>query len=346
MPAHFLLTATARNFTLEDLEGMTEARARDYFARCRWGDEGTQVCPECGTIDKHYWIRTRKQWRCKEIACGRFFSVTSGTKFADHKLPLRKILKAALIFAANVKGISASALARQINVAYQTAFVLLHKLREGIAEECSPAQLDGIVHMDGAHVSGRLRKPRVKEPTNKAQARDRVDVAANPTHRNRRIVMVMRTVSPEKGKGAVRTVVEVTRGETAEIAAALAKKYIKRDATVHTDEHPAYSGFMARYDHETVNHSTHFSSDAGVSNNQAESYFARMRRMVIGQVHRVTPRYMVSYAREVAWREDNRRMPPSVLVKDLVKASLRRAARDWCGYWQRKRRRTEDIFEP
>ncbi|WP_436315825.1 transposase [Variovorax sp. LjRoot84] len=63
----------------------------------------------------------------------------------------------------------------------------------------------------------------------------------------------------------------------------MAKKYIVRDAQVHTDEHPAYAEFMARYEHRTVNHSTEFSTDDGVSNNQAESYFSRMRRMVMSR---------------------------------------------------------------
>ncbi|CAN7646514.1 hypothetical protein LJR084_005091 [Variovorax sp. LjRoot84] len=108
---------------------------------------------------------------------------------------MRTILRAILIFAANVKGISACALSRQLGVTYQTAFVLLHKIRESIVDATPDTQLDGIVHMDGAHVSGRVRKPRVKKPATKTQARDRIDVSANPTHPNRRIVMVIREVA-------------------------------------------------------------------------------------------------------------------------------------------------------
>jgi hypothetical protein len=343
---HFLLSKASRDFTLAHVDGMTRLQVHNWFVTARWGNEGVQVCPECGTIDRHYWIRTRWQWRCKDVACGRFFSVTSGTKFADHKLPLKYILRAMLIFVANVKGISACSLARQLGVAYQTGFVLLHKLREAITDSAPRDQLDGLVHVDGAHVSGRARKPRVKVPTNEAQARDRIDVAANPTHPNRRIVIVMRKVSENRGIGGLRTIVEVTRGETAQVARALAKKYIAKGAKVHTDEHPAYGEFQARYEHETVNHSTHFATDEGVSNNQAESYFSRMRRMVIGQVHRVTPRYMVDYAREIAWREDHRRSSPSILARSLAQASLSHPCRDWTGYWQGNKRAEEDLFEP
>ena len=141
-------------------------------------------CPECGEKGVHYWIKTRWQWRCKDVACGRFFSVTSGTKFADHKLPLKKILMAMLIFCANVKGISACSLARQLGVAYQTGFVLLHKLRESIIENSSSVPLEGLVHIDGAHVSGRIRKPRVKTPATKRHE-------SSPTNTPARIGMAM-----------------------------------------------------------------------------------------------------------------------------------------------------------
>lgn len=351
MAAHFLLMPVGRNFSLKDIDGMTEARARALFARCRWGSETEQVCPDCGTIDSHYWIKSRKQWRCKDVACGRMFSVTSGTVFADHKLPLRTILHAIHIFVSNVKGISALAMSRHLGVAYSTAFVLVHKIREAVThaqEQEKKQQLEGLVQVDGAHVSGRIRKPRVKKKASKTQARDRIPKEANPFHPNRRIVMVMRQVSPTPGVGATRTVVQVVRAEDSAIARALAKKYISKTATVMTDEHPAYGDYMARYKHLTVNHSIEFSTDDGVNNNQAESFFARMRRMVIGQAHRVTPKYMYEYMSEIAWREDNRRAPPFAQSRDIMKwiSRLTPDASSWKGYWQGKRRQDEVLFVP
>jgi hypothetical protein len=254
-----------------------------------------------------------------------------------------------LIFCANVKGISACALSRQLGVAYQTGFVLLHKLRESLVEaaELANAQpLDGMVQIDGAHVSGRLRKPRKKVYASKTQARDRIGFADNPTHPNRRIVMVLRQLSDEPGAGAIRTIVHVVQAENEVTAQALTRQYVKKGASIMTDEHPAYSTLMARYEHDTVNHSTEFSTDAGVNNNQAESYFSRMRRMLIGQLHRVTPLYMNEYAIEVAWREDMRRASPSLQVKTLLGLTQRSKSRWFCGYWQRKHRGHEIIFVP
>jgi transposase-like protein len=67
---------------------LSDDDAFQMFKEARWPN-GEAVCPECGTLE-HYWLRTRKQWRCK--SCNHTFSVTSGTIFASHKLPLRVYL--------------------------------------------------------------------------------------------------------------------------------------------------------------------------------------------------------------------------------------------------------------
>ncbi len=63
------------------------------------------------------------------------FTVTSGTLFAFHKLPLRMYLAAIAIFCNEVKGKSMLALSRDLGVQYKTAFVLAHKMREAMAAE-------------------------------------------------------------------------------------------------------------------------------------------------------------------------------------------------------------------
>lgn len=346
MAGHFLLSPSARNFTIKTVEKMSAEKVHALFAEIRWGGNGKQTCPMCSTINNHYYLKSRRQWRCREKGCCTTFSVTSGTKFADHKLSLKMILMGMVLYTTNVKGISASAMSRTLGVAYMTAFTLLHKLRESIMENADKTELDELVHIDGAHVSGRKRKPRVKVRNAKYQARDKLPFSDDDQHANRRIVMVMRQVDPSGGTGSIRTIVEVVRAENAEWAKKLAKEYIKSGATVMTDESPAYSEFMARYNHQTVNHSNMFSTDEGVNNNQAESFFARMRRMVIGQVHRVTPKYMLDYVSEVAWREDVRRTPTSVQVRGLLGMSLKKRSKWWRGYWQGYHRAEEIMFVP
>ena len=42
--------------------------------------------------------------------------------------------------------------------------------------------------------------------------------------------------------------------------------------------------------------------------NQAESFLSRLRRMVDGQHHHVSPQHLHQYAAHAAWMEDHRRL--------------------------------------
>lgn len=343
---HFLQSPDARNFSVEEVMKMSDQEVFDLFVRMRWGTDGTQACPSCGVIAQHYFVRVRKQWRCRDVACGASFSVTSGTKFADHKLPLRKILLALVLYVTSVKGISASQLQRQLNTHYTTAFTLLHKLRETIIEHRDTRQVEGTVHVDGAHFGGRARKPRFKSKKSKTQLRARVGRTAFPQHPNRRIVMAIRQLSKFRGLGATRTIVEIVPAEDDAHCSKLGSTYIKPDSVVMTDESPAYTRYSwLNFNHKTVNHSREFSTPEGVSNNQAESFFTRTRRMIVGQIHRITPKYLFDYMSEAAWREDYRRATPKWMVEELLRMSLRTGQSQWWrGYCQGHHRLTEILF--
>ena len=183
MSQHFLLSAKARTLSVCRVMEMTDVEAFGVFKALRWGKDEDISCPCCGTLGHHYFQRTRKTWRCKD--CGHTFSVTSGTIFAFHKLPLRIYLTAIAIFANAVKGISASQLMRDLGVEYKTAFVLMHKIRESLIEQRTMEKLDGEIHMDGAYVNGHIR------PKNKKV--DRIDRRlAKHQKPTKRCVFVMR----------------------------------------------------------------------------------------------------------------------------------------------------------
>ena len=93
-------------------------------------------------------------------------SITSGTLFASHKLPLRCYLAAIAIFCNEVKGKSALALSRDLNVSYKCAFVLLHKLREAMAEELKGRMIGGdgeVAEVDGGYFGGYIKPANYRE---------------------------------------------------------------------------------------------------------------------------------------------------------------------------------------
>jgi transposase-like protein len=113
-----------------------DEEAETVFIRLRWADnDGNAYCPHCGCTIVYSCRRPNgaPRWRCK--ACRKDFSVTSGTLFAFHKLPLRSYLLAIAIFCNEVKGKSMLAMSRDLGVQYKTSFVLAHKMREAMASE-------------------------------------------------------------------------------------------------------------------------------------------------------------------------------------------------------------------
>jgi hypothetical protein len=67
-----------------------------------------------------------------------------------------------------------------------------------------------------------------------------------------------------------------------------------------------------------------------------ESYFARLRRMVRGQHHFVSPKYLYQYANHAAWLEDNRRNSNGTNAVELIGMAMAHGvSRAWKGYWQR-----------
>ena len=335
MSQHFLLSAQARDLSLTKVACMTDEEAWDTFVRLRFGEDGTQFCPCCGCINNHFFIKTRKQWRCKD--CGHTFSVTSGTIFSNHKLPVKVLLLAVALFVHSAKGMSALQLSRNLDVQYKTAYVLFQKLRDALWRTRDTSPLQGEVEMDGGYFHSYVR------PKNKK--RDRVDRRLrhnlNPMKRS---ILVMRERG-EAGEGSRRTIIEVIKKENEKDILALTKKYVHPGVTIFADEHPGYTGLASRHPVRQVNHQEEYSADDGTNENQAESYFSRMRRLMIGQIHKCNPKYLIFYGQEIAWREDTRRQSCSSLFEDLMKRCLSiRPSKMWGNYWQGNHLQGDTLF--
>lgn len=106
-------------------------------------------------------------------------------------------------------------------------------------------------------------------------------------------------------------------------------------ASIHADEASHWDRLHDTRPVSRINHSEAYCHD-GACTNQAESYFSRLRRMVSGQHHHVSPRYLHQYAAQAAWLEDHRRTDNGGLVHRTLFVSLSHpVSRDWKGYWQR-----------
>lgn len=316
----------------EEIDVLDEEGAINYLAKLRWGNDGQQVCPTCGVVGQHIWKKRRRHWRCR--GCHRDFSVMTGTIFQDHKLAVKKLLKAIFRYSITAKGSAALELRRELKIHYKTAWLITCKIREVLMRTRNTGPLSTLVQVDGGYFGGKRRDVNnhghrspeeqtaaVKAkfegaPTQRARRRKHYLPGGRlnaQRRKKRRLVFVLRQVNPQRGCGGVRTIVSVAKSENEKDAITLIQKYVKDGSAIMSDECPAYSGLQELgYKHDAVEHRLMYSrrkmdSDLTVNDNHAESFFSRMRRAEYGIFHRYEPRYLMDYANELAWREDCRR---------------------------------------
>ena len=336
MAQHFLLSSKARNLSMVKIAMMSDLEAFEIFKNIRWVEtNGEPVCPCCGSVDKHYFLKTRMQFRCKE--CFHTFSVTSGTIFASHKKPLKIYLLAIALFTNAVKSISALQLSRDLDVQYKTAWVLTHKIRESLMLNQDDTKLSGVCEIDGVYVGNYIR------PANYIENRIDRRKAYKP---NKRTVISVRQRADENSNciGAVRTKTFVTKGEHTTEIKDIIYNNVEIGSTIHADEHTGYDAFHAHFNMQRVNHSIEYMGVNGECNNQSESYNSRFRRMQYGQCHKIGNLYLSNYANEIAYREDTRRLSNKEIFEDILSKCLNSlTSNEFCGYWQGNKRISERL---
>ncbi len=325
MTQHFLLSKDARGLSLAKIFRMTTEESADAFQKIRWAD-GTPHCPDCGSLTLYFCPRKSgtRRWRCKD--CRKDFTLTSGTLFAWHKLPLNMYLAAIAIFVNEVKGKSALALSRDLDVQYKTAFVLTHKLREAMASEVNQNEIGGIdktVEIDGAYFGGHMRPENLKT--------DRKDrrLAENQTGKRKCVVVI------RERNGRTKTKTFASEEQSLNFI----RQNVEKGTTIHADEARAWNNLHAKFDMKRINHSEAYSKD-GACTNQAESFFSRLRRAELGHHHHISGVYLDRYAREMAFREDHRHDGNVSQFDRIVRlVCANRPSVDFSGYWQRNQQK-------
>lgn len=127
----------------------------DFF-NLRWGNGF--VCPSCG--GKEYCkLKRHSLYQCN--TCHQQTSLTAGTILDNTKLPLTKWFLAILLLTKVKNGISALELSRLIEVSYNTAWRMKHKLMQAMKESDDKRQLDD------AYWGGKTKSKRGRGSVNK-----------------------------------------------------------------------------------------------------------------------------------------------------------------------------------
>lgn len=338
-----------RDINLMAIAGLSENEAFERFIEARWRSRSSIICPYCSKLGGHYYRPHRHQWRCKE--CDGIFGVTTGTILEQRKLPFRTLLVAIFLFVASPKSESANKAHAMLGVTLRTIYTLFGKLREALWEQRDTTPLRGVVHIDGGHFCGKPRRPRVRQRPTSAivnsrlrnrkasiippQAGDSIEPWNREKLKERRVVLVMREVSPNAGIGGIKTRIVIIKSESFTHVLEPILAHVVPGATVFTDGGAAYKRLSRWFDHDFVNHSEEYAKEDGVNQNQAESFIARMRRAEFGVLHGMRPEYLAFYANEFAWREDMRFATLGEKFNALLRAVLKTGwSKAWRGYNQ------------
>jgi transposase-like protein len=251
---HFLLSRAAKTLSLAQVFRTTDGEAETTFKNLRWADtDGAPVCSICGSLDAYEARRPNSSLRFRCKGCKKDFTVTSGTLFASHKLPLKSYLAAIAVFCNEVKGKSALALSRDLGLSYKSAFVLLHKLREAMAEEMKGRVVGGegkTAEIDGGYLGGYVKPANLKEK--------RVDRRfAQNQNGKRKVVVIVR----ERGGNSVPAVFS-----SESTAGSFIRARIANGTVVHADEAASWDGLHDRFEMKRINHQEAYSFDGACTN--------------------------------------------------------------------------------
>lgn len=111
-------------------------------------------CPRCGVCDARtsFARHGRRYWQC--AGCQYQCSVLSGTLFEASKLPLTSWFLAMQLLTQSKNNVSCLELKRHLGVSYRSAWLLKHKILEGMRLAEADRQLTGRVEIDDAYLGG------------------------------------------------------------------------------------------------------------------------------------------------------------------------------------------------
>lgn len=260
--------------------------AHDFFVQMRW-PTGV-ACPlTCGSVRVAY-MPKRRRWYCND--CKGQFTAKVGTIFEDSPIGFDKWLPAFWLLASNRNGISSCEVARALNVTQKTAWFMLHRLREAMADKTFE-RLTGQVEIDETFVGGKLRWKR----------RTHYHVRSGLKSGNMGKTPVLGMI---ERKGKVRAFVVPSVKKKTLVPMVL--KHIEPGAKVLTDSLRSYRHLGDHFaSHEFVNHAIEY-VNGNVHTNSIEAFWSVLKRALKGTYVAPRPWHLQRYIEEEVFRFNER----------------------------------------
>lgn len=272
----------------------TEQKVRDWLWQTRF-PSGFQ-CPHCKS--PHFYQHTsRPEIRtCRQ--CLKQIRLRAGTLFEHSKLPLRIWFQAIQLLMQGKRGISALELKRVLKIgSYQTAWLMLQKIRAALKDREQRYKLQGIIEVDGASFGHKKHRKSVLVAV---ESKDWVDDHGKPR--------------PRAGFAKIALV-----SETKQEAQSFVNQAIQQDSVLHTDHKNIYPAL------ENVQVDSRMTQNLLFLDGWlpwVNKFISNAKTWIRGTHHSIRAKYIDRYLAEYTYRFNRRHDPDGLFQRALRACTL------------------------
>ena len=261
----------------------------------RWGDK---VVSPFDPTSKVYKCKNHK-YKCKNT--NRYFTVRTGTYFANSNLSFMKWFYVIWLITCNKRGISSCQISRDIGVSQKTAWHMLHKVRKAMARE-NDYSLEGEVEIDESFAGGKNANRHKDKKVERCQGRSFKDKVPVFGLIGRNGDLVAKVVS---GTGSSKLL-------------PIIRKYVEEGSTIYTDGWD-YGEVSEMYNQISVDHGhkyygiTYYNDNKEtvmITTNTIENAWSVFKRIYATYYH-ISKKYMQRYVDEFVFRFNTRKLSDS-----------------------------------